>query len=155
MTAVQMKTIVRETLEWAYSRETEVEAECYLFASIDMSDCKPALRKSLPQWLKFLQWALIFWRNVRNCKIDLVRKNLEMMKSLRNDFASEIFDASEHIPDGHYKDTLEEVQKIYDICLKQVPVLEMTYSNGVRWTCTIKSRRPKYKITVPEHPTST
>lgn len=155
MTAVQMKTKVRELLEMAYRRELKLAGDLVQVASIDMSDCKPALRKSLPHYLKFRQWALIFWRNVRNCKIDLVRKNLEMMKSLRNDLASEIFDASEHIPDDFYKDNLEEVQKMYDICRRNASVLEMTYSNGVRWKCTIKSHRPKYKIDVPEHPTST
>ena len=152
MTAVQMKTKVRELLEMAYRRELKLADDLVQVASIDMSDCKPALRKSLPHYLKFRQWALIFWRNVRNCKIDLVRKNLEMMKSLRNDLASEIFDASEHIPDGFYKDTLEEVQDMYTKHHDLVPILEMNYSDGIRWKCTIKSGCPKYKITVPDRP---
>ena len=155
MYRAKMKTIVRETLEWAYSMETEFQADFALYASLEKEDCKPCLREALLHAREFRQWGIIFWRNVRNCKIDLIGKNLEMMKSSRNDFAGMIFDASEHIPDDFYKDNLEEVQKMYDICRRNASALEMTYSNGVRWKCTIKSHRPKYKIDVPEHPTST
>jgi len=131
MSIKQMEDKISTVLKGCFARETECVEEVAMLRRKHSSD--PRLRPILQHSLSIRQWAIIFWRNVRNCKIHLVRKNLEMMKTVRNELAEVIFDASEQVPDTIYKHTLEYAEKIYKACHGLLPVLDLVYSNGIRW----------------------